>query len=237
MKRGLWILVLCAAGCASIGGATPRANDGGLRNASWRDYESMPAKAEQGDADSYQMASWYLDRILVMAGDRVTGATASQLALVNNGVLQRRTRPYAFHDVHRSAQRVRLAYLHALDRNWNECADTLMGPPSTAPVGPWPDVVVNRPVKPVSIGVLLGTDENDSESILGSLKDNGHPPATLQRVRSWILGMPNPPFRFHSAESAWMHAYLAREYARTPTRSLETWKRVEGWVKDELSDG
>ena len=89
MSRSLMVLILVAAGCAGLDGTMRGAHDDGLTSSNWRAYSSKRT-AREAKADTVPMtARWYLEEILALAGNPEHGATASQVAVVTNGVAQR----------------------------------------------------------------------------------------------------------------------------------------------------
>ena len=90
---------------------------------------------------------------------------------------------HTWHQMEQSWARVRLAYLHALDRDWVECAEKLVSVNPGGTTGKWPDW---RPKSmlpgDLTLGQLLDANENDPQSILGALKDKGHSPTERERL-------------------------------------------------------
>jgi hypothetical protein len=238
MLRSLMVLVLVTAGCAGLDGTMRHAHDGGFTASTWREYKSKPT-AREAAADSKDVtARWYLEEILALAGNAKYGATSNHVALVTNGVAQRTTSTYAFRSKEQSWVRLRLAYLHALDRDWVECAQKLMSETPGASDDNWPNWRPGTALpRDLSLGQLLGKDDNDPESILGALRDTGHSPTERERLVAVMSRVPNPPFPHHGAETAWTHAYLARLYAQSPVKSEAAWKRAVDCAIAELDQG
>lgn len=238
MARTWMLSVLVVAGCTSLGGAVPTAHDDGFGSSDWRTYRStLTARESASDSNGIVSARWYLEEILALAGNAKYGATPSNLSLVTNGVAQRRMSTFSGHTKEQSWVRLRLAYLHALDRDWSECAEKLQSAtPGTG--ASWPDWKPESALpRDVTIGQLLSTNENDDQSILGALKHRGHAPAERARVANEIRSVSNPPFPHHGAETAWTHTYLARLFAETVATDAPCWNRIVSQVMGELDQG
>ena len=148
-------------------------------------------------------AYWFLKEIWDIIDDPANGIPDPEKTAIVLGLTQRAESLHHLHTADESWSRIRLSYLHALDKDWYECAQKLVEfPDGDKPAG-WPDYTPTHELpSDVTIEHLLwGGHPVYDKGILELLKLANHTQEDIEKVELALEVAQAKQFPGHGAEN------------------------------------